>query len=118
MYRLKPREVKREQKFKSEIGLPQMAVLLHGKLRAVILKAGYGLYRWRRERGPVQGERMAGGRNEHEPSPPQLEGQVSFWELGLRGGMGPNDDEGFALDTVGKKARGREGWRAREKNGR
>lgn len=42
MYRLKPREVKREQKFKSESGLPQMAVLLHGKLRAVMLKAGYG----------------------------------------------------------------------------
>lgn len=40
MYRLKQREVKREQKFKSKIGLPQMAMLLCGKLRAVILKAG------------------------------------------------------------------------------
>ena len=44
------------------------------------------------ERGPFQGERMAGGREEHEQSPPQLEGDGSFWELGLRGEMGPNDE--------------------------
>lgn len=92
MYRLKQREVKREQKFKSKIGLPQMAMLLCGKLRAVILKAGYGLHKWRTERGPFQGERMAGGKGELEQSPPQLEGEVSFWELGLRGGMWPNDE--------------------------
>lgn len=92
LYRLKQREVNREQKFKSKIGLPHMAMRLCGKLRAVILKAGYGLYRWRRERGPFQAERMAGGKDELEQSPPQLEGEVSFWELGLRGEMGPNDE--------------------------
>lgn len=35
---------------------------------------------------------MAGGKGELEQSPPQLEGEVRFGELGLRGEMEPNDE--------------------------